>query len=234
VSTIEMRRFGWIAASGVAILGLLALIGWVIREPPVAGTQRDSKRRADVPRSANSEAPKRPADVRPALVEARRSPRSLEPDERRRRAEVRAQILAAQRARETAVEPDAVPHPVPSGEPERPPGTLNKRIEGHDELVAELNRDFMPLADECIEEALARDPELAGMLAIGFEFITDEDLGTVVETVDFPVEQNQVVQAELQECVRETLLSTLLPAGGQSGREALMLTLEVGADEDDR
>ncbi|MFV8756294.1 hypothetical protein ACNOYE_37585 [Nannocystaceae bacterium ST9] len=234
-----MRRFGWIAGLAAALV-LLISVWFATREPTPTSesTPKDERARE---RPVNEPAPQRRSasdDAEPRRAETPAKPsaskRKLDEAERQRRAAVREQILAAQRAREAATgETAPLPSPNPEAEPARPPGNLNKRVEGHDELVAELNRDFMPLADECIEDALARDPELAGMLAIGFEFVVDDELGAVVETVDFPPDQNQIAQLELQECVRETLLSTLLPGGGEDGRDALMLTLEVGAKEDE-
>jgi hypothetical protein len=229
-----MRRLGWIAGSGAAVVALV--LAWLaIRESASSGASAEGSRPVDEPERPSSVGSKRragdPVDEGPS---SRRSPRKLDPDEQQRRARVRAQILEAQRARDAATGNESLsPAPgSPDDEPERPPGNLNKRIEGHDELVAELNRDFMPLASECIDEALARNPELAGMLAIEFEVVADEDLGAVVDTVEFPPNADQVVEDELQVCVRETLLSTLLPPGAANGREALMLTLPVEADEE--
>ena len=142
---------------------------------------------------------------------------------RSERARVRERILAAARAREAvASRPGFTPEP----EPERPPGDLTKRIEGHDALLGELNHDFMPLADECIEQALELDPELEGMLAFEFEIVVEEELGAVIDAVSFP-DQNQIEQPELQTCVRESLLSMVLPAGSESSRQQLMLTLPI-------
>jgi hypothetical protein len=42
------------------------------------------------------------------------------------------------------------------------------------------NHDFMPLADECIEQARMRLPELEGMVAIGLDTVTDAELGGIV------------------------------------------------------
>jgi hypothetical protein len=175
------------------------------------------------------------------------SQQTLEAEERRRRAAVREQILAAQRAREAATgetgpqarpsqaEPEPLPKPElePPPEAEDPSEGLVNHVEGHDEMVAALNGDFLPLWDECVGEAIAGNPALAGMLTIEFGMVVDEDLGAVIDTVDFPpAAEDQIVHADLQECARESLLSTLLPPGKASGREGLVLSLKVGGEEE--
>src|SRR5687768_11785577 len=49
------------------------------------------------------------------------------------------------------------------------PGNLLNRTGGRQQLVEHLNRDFMPLARDCIEQAQERSPELEGMLWIDVE-----------------------------------------------------------------
>jgi hypothetical protein len=240
------RRMGLIAAVIAALVLLMVLAflatGESLRANPVPGPEPG---RAWV----TEQMPKRAVqdDPRPAAgaTVEHVSQQTLDAEERQRRAAVREQILAAQRARDAAIgetgpkarpsHADPQPRPKPElksqPEAERPPGLVN-HVEGHDEMVATLNSDFLPLVDECINEAIAGNPALAGMLTIEFEMVVDEDLGAVIDTVNFPpAAADQVVEAELQECARESLLSTLLPAGNASGREGLVLILKVGGEE---
>jgi hypothetical protein len=140
-------------------------------------------------------------------------------------AALREQILAAQRAREAAPTVAEAPRDKPMPEPSPSEGLTN-HVEGHDELVNELNRNFLPLSDECIAEALERRPELAGVLEVGFQLIIDDDLGSVIESVEIPA-HGEVVDAQLHECMRESLLSMMLPPGEAPGSEPLVLSLRV-------
>jgi hypothetical protein len=237
------RRMGWFAAVIAALVLMTALAflatGESLRASSSSGP--DPGRAwvtQHMPKRAVPDDPQPSAHVEPA------SQQTIDAEERQRRAAVREQILAAQRARDAAADETgpkarpshAAPQPQPKSElepqseAERPPGLVN-HVEGHEEMVAALNSDFLPLVDECIAEAIAGNPALAGMLTIEFEMVVDEDLGAVIDTVDFPpAAADQVVGAELHECVRESLLSTLLPPGNASGREALVLLLKVGGD----
>jgi hypothetical protein len=224
-----MRRLGVLV--GVFVVAVLAvvLVFFALGEPPVSTASRQEDRveqRLDLGARAPREAEARRGGAGVAAPEAEPAKASepSESSEQRARA-LRAQILAAARARE-AEQQHLAPEPSPGPEPGRPAGELTKRMEGHEALHAELNRDFMPLADECVEQAQAREPELAGMLAVGFEIVVDEELGAVVEAVEFP-DINELDEPELLDCIHASLISMLLPPGAESGREALMLTIPV-------
>lgn len=165
----------------------------------------------------------------PEAAGARTLKVALDEAERVRVAALREQILAAQRSREAAATIAATVAEGPRAKPmpEPPPSEgLTNHLDGYDELVDELNRNFLPLSDECIADALERRPELAGVLEVGFQLIIDDDLGSVIESVEIPA-HGEVVDAQLHECMRESLLSMMLPPGEEPGSEPLMLSLRV-------
>jgi hypothetical protein len=108
----------------------------------------------------------------------------------------------------------------------RPPGTLRDRTGAHPELLDRLNRDFMPLASECIEQAQERAPQLSGLLVLGFETIADEQLGAVVEVAD-PTPRNAIADPLLLECLRESALSLSLPPLPANGRDKFEVSIPV-------
>ncbi|MCR9163716.1 MAG: AgmX/PglI C-terminal domain-containing protein [Nannocystaceae bacterium] len=97
-------------------------------------------------------------------------------------------------------------------------------------LAKDLQDDVMPLANECYEQALERDPTIAGGLGLQFAIIGDEDVGGLVESVDLE-DDSDIQDAEMLECMRETLLSTIFPAPDDSGETGVRLTLEFSPDE---
>jgi hypothetical protein len=150
-------------------------------------------------------------------------------DARAAREQLRASILAQQQARANVPAPTQPERANPSEPAPAPTGELNNRIGGHEDLLAQLNTDFMPLAGECIDAARERDPELNGMLTVNFEILSDEELGSIVETVDF-ADPNETQDDELRTCIRETTLSMILPEA-PSGQEQFMLTLPLDENE---
>jgi hypothetical protein len=112
-------------------------------------------------------------------------------------------------------------------------GLHNRLDERHQPVVDQLNRDFMPLANECIEQAQARVPQLAGMIALSMETVADEQLGAVVDIAE-PAPSNQVVDPLLFECLRESAFSLTLPPPPTGGRMKAMITMRIdpppGAD----
>jgi hypothetical protein len=241
------RRLGWFAAVIAALVLAIALAFLATGESPRGNSLSGSESgRASVTQHVPKRAVQDNAQAATRGPVEHASQRTLDAEERQRRAAVREQILAAQRARDAAAretgmpnarpsDADLQPQPKPELEPvpeaERPPGLVN-HVEDRDELVAALNSEFLPLVDECIDDAIAGNPALAGMLTLEFEMVVDEDLGAVIDSVDFPpTAADQVVHAELQECARESLLSTLLPPGKASGREGLVVILKIGGEE---
>jgi hypothetical protein len=84
-------------------------------------------------------------------------------------------------------------------------------------IKARIREDFVPLAKECYEAALERDPKLAGKMVFWFEIVGDEGVGGVVESADL-VEGSTLDEAELTTCMRESLLSISFEAPRGSGR----------------
>jgi hypothetical protein len=152
--------------------------------------------------------------------------------ESRARRDVLRQKIAQQiasNARTDSPHGPAEARPRANEESSRQAGGLKNKLGGRDELVSFLNSEFMPLADECIEQARERSPKLAGMLAIGIETIADEELGAVVDVAD-PAARNEVVDPLLFECIRESAFSLVVPAPIASGSEKFELTMSVGEE----
>jgi hypothetical protein len=125
------------------------------------------------------------------------------------------------------------PSTAPADEaPSTGPG-LKNHLGGHDELHARLNGDFMPLADECIDQARERRPDLSGMVAIEVELLAERDIGAIVESAE-AAPDNAVDDAELVECLQESLLSMSLPGDAVDGREQIMITRPTERNDDGR
>jgi hypothetical protein len=140
---------------------------------------------------------------------------------RAKRDALHAQIVDAQRSAPAAAPAQARP----TEEPARP-GELKNRIGGHDELVAHLNQDFMPLARACVEQAQQRSPSLRGMLTLQVETLADEQLGALVERAEVPAE-SEVQDRELAECIRDNALTLTFPPPLRSGPDKFQLTLLI-------
>lgn len=141
---------------------------------------------------------------------------------RRERDILHKRIATAVQAREQASPPTAVD----DRDRQPTPGGLTDRTGKHGYLLDVMNHDLLPLADECYALARETDPELAGMLIMSIELIGDDELGGVVETAE-PASNNELANADLIECVRESLLSTTLPPPPTDGRDALELSLRL-------
>ncbi len=102
----------------------------------------------------------------------------------------------------------AAPPPVlPAGADQGSSGKFTDRTGwGDDSVVKQLNKEFMPLASECIEQAQARDRRLRGMLAFTMVIAPTEGRKAVVASLKVRPD-NQVDDPELFECIRESSFS---------------------------
>jgi hypothetical protein len=73
--------------------------------------------------------------------------------------------------------------------------------------AAQLNRELMPLVNECVDQALARNPKLRGSLALDVTVAPMNDPlhkdRAIIEAVK-EASRNKVEDAELVECIRQS------------------------------
>jgi hypothetical protein len=89
---------------------------------------------------------------------------------------------------------------------EPPEGGLVDRTGWNNGVGAQLNREFMPLATECVDLARARDPALHGNLIVQITVAPAEGKKVIVASVT-PRADNEIVDPELLECIRESSFS---------------------------
>jgi hypothetical protein len=150
-------------------------------------------------------------------------------------------VLRREIARHAATSPaksaapvGAIPYPKASS-PKRseeapesaPTGMRNELGPSRTQLVAYLNKEFSPLIDECVAQAAARSPKLAGMYAIGIETLAYEELGAIVDSAE-PAARNEVSDPEFLECIRESAFTLIIPPPLTTGQEKFELTGYVG------
>jgi hypothetical protein len=103
------------------------------------------------------------------------------------------------------VEPTRTGSPPPARpDDDAPAGKLTDRTGWGDASVAkQLNKEFMPLASECIDQARARKPRLAGLLAFTMVVAPTENGRVIVASLKLRPD-NQIEDPELFECIRES------------------------------
>ncbi len=174
-----------------------------------------------------------PASAAPPMEGA---PRAAAPTSEARRARdaMRDAIVAALREREAApARAAAPPAPVraastvarapsadaPAGATDAAGAADAAPALGHYEpaYIREVFREGMfPLMSQCYDNALAQHPKLAGKMVLSFTIVGDPEVGGVVDEADFAPESD-IKDAELETCVRESLLTLTFdkpPSGG--------------------
>jgi len=211
-------------ATALAVLVGVGLLAWLLFDDAPA----DTPKVAGAAKHAPSPAPS-PRDAAPESTEPSMPPQAKE-DKRRvseaERAELRRRILERMRSREHAA-PDEPSREAADTDDASPPaagGIADKTGLGRTGVVKTINEDFSPLAEECYQAATERRPDLRGMLDIEVAVIADEEVGGLVDSVDVGRE-NELDDAEMLECIRESMLSTYFPSLADNGRTEMRLTM---------
>ncbi len=84
-------------------------------------------------------------------------------------------------------------------------------------VQARIREDFVPMAKECYEAAIERDPSLQGKVVFSFVIVGDESVGGIVESAEL-TDGSTLKEEELSTCLRESMLSMSFvpPEGGGS------------------
>lgn len=138
----------------------------------------------------------------------RGAPTSTSADEATSAAAAGTSTAAAAAAGTSAARRDALAPPPTAREESRDSDTLvgkftDKTGWNDGSAVKQLNKEFMPLASECIEQAKARTRGLRGMLSFTMGIAPTENGRAIVASIK-PRPDNQIVDPELFECVRES------------------------------
>ena len=221
------KRYVPVLVGAAILIGVLAFRPWASVEPATSDNVNDA------PTTQKESAPpsRFAGDAKPSAPKVTEKKRKVDEAERERyRRAIRDAI--AQRDTGTKPSPPSAPDDrPPTDERDQPGEGLKDRSGGKlAGLMKDLQEDVMPLADECYEQALERDPTIAGGLGLQFAIMGDEEVGGLVESVELE-EDSDIRDPEMLECMRETLLSTIFPAPDDSGETGVRLTLEFSPDE---
>ena len=80
-----------------------------------------------------------------------------------------------------------------------------------------LREQFIPLAKECYEELLDRDPQAAGRLKLDFSITGDSSVGGVVDEVELG-DGTTFEDEEIRLCLRESMYSVVFDAPPEDGQ----------------
>ena len=155
------KRYVLVLVGAAILIGVLAFRPWASVEPATADNVNDA------PTTQKKSAPpsRFEGDARPSAPKVTEKKRKVDEAERER---YRRAIRDAIAQRDTGAKPSP-----PSAPDDRPPtDERDQSGEGLKDrsggklagLMKDLQEDVMPLADECYEQALERDPTIAGGL----------------------------------------------------------------------
>jgi hypothetical protein len=215
---VSKNQARWWVGGAVELAGA-ALCWWLLPMKPEvpAGTVAGSASAAVVGLASPQLTPQAVATASSSATRRNRKP-VITPEVERLRARVLDSLGGRPSALPTA--PAAVKRA--AGELKDHTGELNP------ETMRILSHEFMPLVEECYDQAHQRNPALGGMLAVNIELAGAEEFGTIIESVDPAPGVNQLADDELLDCVRQSAFSLQLPQPLKSGRASRQLTMPFG------
>jgi hypothetical protein len=99
-------------------------------------------------------------------------------------------------------------------------------------IQARVREDLFPLALDCYNAALKRNPQLAGKLNVYFRVIGDHKVGGVVDEAKL-LDGTTIADPEMQTCVRESMMSVSFDAPPQDGELTVVYPIEFSPDDPD-
>jgi hypothetical protein len=202
------RRLGWLIVPVLA-----ALVWWLVRggDPTTQTTHASSaspvaarSEPGEAARGTTAAAPRDPAPSdRASAPVPPGSSRSADATARSGAPGARPVLPAAPPPGAPAVPPPAAPA---AGSADAPSGGLTDKTGWADNsAIKRLNKELMPLVDECIDQAKARNPRLHGTLALSMTVAPTDNHKIIVSVT--PARGNQIDDPELLECIRESSFS---------------------------
>jgi hypothetical protein len=121
-----------------------------------------------------------------------------------------------------AADPGEAPAPAGSAAGKMDPKYIQERV----------REDFFPLARDCYDRALRRNPKLGGKVELHFTIVGDERVGGIVED-SFIGDGSTLHDEEFETCVTESMMSLAFapPRGG--GTVTVTYPIEFSTDDDD-
>ena len=226
---MKSRSLLW-GAAVVVLVGLLYSLGpdnSSSRElsPPA----RSSRPTAIAPAASSTTRTKSASAKRPAQAELASGTKR----DRKVRDEVRRKIYAAFNDPQPAKSGAPPPEPNPNAAfapsiPKEKKGKLDKEY-----IRERIREDFIPLAKECFDGALEKDPELGGKLVFEFVIVGDEAVGGIVESAKV-LDSSTLQEQELEYCFEQSLLSLSFepPEAGGSVTVTYPFLLQAGDSKD--
>ena len=125
--------------------------------------------------------------------------------------------------------PDERTHP--STWPTAP--TANGEGFGKDYVRQRIRDDYYPLAKDCYERGLKKNPKLAGKLVASFRIVGTKNTGGLVDWVDTSSEDNTLDDREVLECMKQSLYSVTFDPPPHDGVVTVTYPIEFSPDDRD-
>jgi hypothetical protein len=82
-----------------------------------------------------------------------------------------------------------------------------------------MREDFMPLARQCYEHELEKDPKFSGRFVLKYRIVGDKHIGGVVDSAVYDDEKTTMKSASFAQCMTESMMSVSFGAPPEDQHE---------------
>lgn len=99
-----------------------------------------------------------------------------------------------------------------------------------DYIKSVIHDDYFPLAKQCYEASLSKNPKLGGRISMSFEIVGDKKIGGVVDNAAYDDEETTIIDPELRTCLRESMMSVSFDAPPKDGKVTVKYPITFAPD----
>jgi len=104
---------------------------------------------------------------------------------------------------------------------------------GKDYVRQRIRDDYIPLARDCYQQGLKRNPRLAGKLVTSFRIVGTKGTGGLIDWVDTASEDNTLDDRDVIECLKQSMYSVTFDPPPDDGIVTVTYPLRFSPDEPD-
>jgi hypothetical protein len=123
-------------------------------------------------------------------------------------------------------------HTNPATWPTRPGATSSEGFGDKDYIQHRIREDYFPLAKDCYERGLKKDPKLGGKIVASFRIVGSKGTGGLIDWVELD-EETTLADADVRECLKQSLYSVTFEPPPHDGVVTVTYPINFAPDEPD-
>ena len=104
---------------------------------------------------------------------------------------------------------------------------------GSEYVRQRIREDYFPLALQCYQRGLTKNPQLAGKIVASFRIVGSKNTGGLIDWVDLVDEETTLDDPDVNECLKQSLYSVTFDAPPNDGVVTVKYPIQFAPDDPD-